>query len=243
MNEYEKVILQLASKYSDPDGFVSFFEKVAAILPPSQKADAFYDVGVTLNDLSYFVLALHSWNKALTCFTEIGDRAGESACYTNIGSAYFNLGDFRRAIELYEKSLQIAKEIGFSVGESKSYAGLGNASLNLGDFRRAIEYHEKSLQIDKERGDRAGELGCCGNLGTAYSGLGDIGRAEGFYKKALQIGKKLGEIEGERISNLDIANFYYDSHPKAGYNYCRRSIELSEKIGGKLVEEYHKRSF
>jgi len=42
---------------------------------------------------------------------EIGDRAGESNCYGNLGIAYWSLGDFRKAIEYHEKSLKIAKDI------------------------------------------------------------------------------------------------------------------------------------
>ena len=41
----------------------------------------------------------------------MGDKAGESRCYTNLGVAYESLGDYTKAIEYHEKALVIKKEI------------------------------------------------------------------------------------------------------------------------------------
>ncbi|NCN65306.1 MAG: tetratricopeptide repeat protein, partial [Candidatus Altiarchaeum hamiconexum] len=79
-------------------------------------------------------------------------KSGESACYTDLGVAYYNLGDFRKAIVFLENSLKIDKEIGDKAGESACYTNLGVAYQSLGDFRKAIVFLENSLKIAKEIG-------------------------------------------------------------------------------------------
>ncbi|PIV89524.1 MAG: tetratricopeptide repeat-containing protein, partial [Candidatus Huberarchaeum crystalense] len=55
---------------------------------------------------------IESYKNSLKIKKEIGDTKGESACYTNLGVAYDDLGDFGKAIEFHENSLKIKKEIG-----------------------------------------------------------------------------------------------------------------------------------
>jgi CHAT domain-containing protein len=164
-------------------------------------------------------------------------------CYTNLGNAYHELGDFRMAIEYHEKSLGIYKEIGDVAGEAKCYTNLGAAYGSLGDFRKAIEYHEKSLEIAKEIGDIAGESTCYINLGIAYRNLRDFRKAIEYYEKSLEIAREMGDIDSERIINLNLCQIYYEDKPELSYDYCKHSIELSEVIGGRLVEEEHKIGF
>ena len=49
---------------------------------------------------------------------EIGDRAGESICYINLGTAYFSLSDPQKAVEYYEKVMPLEKEMGKWQNES-----------------------------------------------------------------------------------------------------------------------------
>ena len=56
---------------------------------------------------------------SLKIFKEIGDKAGESACYTNLGMAYNGLGNFRKAIELHENSMKILKKLGIKQSSQK----------------------------------------------------------------------------------------------------------------------------
>jgi len=52
--------------------------------------------------------------KALESVKEIGDKSGESECYTSLGIAYRNLGHFSKAIEYYEKSLKMIQKWGIN---------------------------------------------------------------------------------------------------------------------------------
>jgi tetratricopeptide (TPR) repeat protein len=68
---------------------------------------------------------------------KIGDKKGESACYTSLGTTYYYLGDYAKAIDYYEKGLKIEIKIGDKKGESACYYNLSLAYNKLGDPKKA----------------------------------------------------------------------------------------------------------
>ena len=139
--------------------------------------------------------------------------------------------------------MKIAKDIGDRVGGSACYTNLGNTYSRLGDFRKAIEYYERSLKIAKDIGDRDGESACYGNLGNAYFRLRDFRKAIEYYERSLRIIKKTGNKDTERRVSLNLGLTYYDHNLQLAFNYLKRSIEISEMIGKRLIEEEHKIGF
>ena len=226
---------------------VEYYEKSLEIMKEigdiSGESKCYGNLGTTYRSLGDFRKAIEYLEKSLIIAREIGDISGESKCYTNLGIAYRSLGDFRKAIEYHEKSLEIAREIGDISGESACYTNLGIAYRSLGDFRKAIEYHEKSLEIAREIGDISGESACYTNLGIAYRSLGDFRKAIEYHEKSLEIAREIGDINSESIINLNLCRIYYESEKERAYKYCKHSIELSEMIGGRLVEEEKKIMF
>ena len=207
------------------------------------ESSCYINLGIAYRSLGDYGKAIEYHDKSLEITKDIGDRAGESSCYINLGAAHHSLGDYRKTIEYHDKSLEIKKDIGDRAGELSCYTNLGNAYHSLGDYGKAIEYHEKSLEIAKEIGDRAGESRCYANLGIAYNILGDFRKAIEYHEKSLEIAKETGDIDLERLGNLNLCRVYYESKPELAYNYCKHSIELSEMISGRLVEEEHKIGF
>ena len=207
------------------------------------KSKCYTNIGNVHYSLGDFRKAIEYYEKSLEIDREVGDKSGESKCYMGLGNAYRSLGDFRKAIDYYEKSLEITEETGDRAAESACYANLGNAYHDLGDFRKAIDYYEKSLEITKEIGDRAGESKCYANLGIAYDNLGDFRKAIEYYEKSLVTMKETGDINSERIVNLSLCRIHYKPEKELAYKYCKHSIELSEMISGKLVEEEKKIMF
>jgi len=213
-----------------------------AISNKEVEARCYGNLGNAHNSLVDFSRAIEYYKKALIIIKEIGDRPVESKCYTNLGIAYRGLGDFNKSIEYNKKALKIAKEVGDRSGESECYKGLGNAYISIGDFRRAIDYHKKALKIAKAISNKEVEARCYANLGIAYRGLGDFNRSIACNKKALKIAQEIGDIDADRISNYNLANIYSDNMNKLdlAYNYYRKSIELSEKVTGRLIKEEYK---
>ena len=227
--EYHKRALKIDIKIGDKSGESNCYIGLG---------DAYWNLGDFNKDVKYH-------KRALEIKIEIGDKSGESKCYTNLGIAYNSLGDFRKAPRYYKKALKIAKKIGNMKGESNCYGNLGNAYDSIGDFDKAIEHHKKALEIAIEIGDKEGELKCYGNLGIAYYNLRDFNKAIEYHKRSLEIAIKITDLDSERIDTCNLAQIYGDklNNPKRAYDYCRKSIELSEKIAGGLIEEKHKIGF
>ncbi|MEO0098075.1 MAG: tetratricopeptide repeat protein, partial [candidate division WOR-3 bacterium] len=80
---------------------------------------------------------------------EIGDRAGESACYGNLGNVYDSLGEFHKAIEDYEKALEICEAIGDKFGEIIARINLGLTLFDK-DKKKAKEEGRKAKELIKE---------------------------------------------------------------------------------------------
>ncbi|MGC2681180.1 MAG: tetratricopeptide repeat protein, partial [Candidatus Nitrosopolaris sp.] len=152
-------------------------------------------------------------------------------------------GDYSKAIDYHKKAVNIAKETRDKTRESHCYANLGNAYHNLGNYTKDIEYEEKALEIKKEIGDKAGESSCYINLGNAYHNLGDYTKAIEYQEKALKLAKEIGDVYSEAIAQLSLGIIYNEQKPEMAYNNFKRSIDLTELIGGKIIEEVHRMGF
>jgi len=211
----------------------------------SGESKCYTNLGVAYHDLGDLNESIRYHKKSLEIVIEIGDMAVELKCYTNLGVVYHDKGDFNKAVKYHKKSLEIAIKIDDRVGESKCYTNLGAAYRNLGDFKKAIQYHEKTLRIAINIGNKSEESFCYGNLGAVYHDKGDFNKAVKYHKKSLEIAKKIGNLDSERINTQNLAFIYGNqlNEPELAYDYCNKSIELSEKIIGLLIEEEYKIKF
>jgi CHAT domain-containing protein/Tfp pilus assembly protein PilF len=207
------------------------------------EAKCYANLGVVAADVGDFKRAVKYHKKSLRIVKDIKDKVGESFCYGNLGSTYRILGDFSKAIKYHSQSLRIAREIGDKAGEAKCYVNIGVAYRNLGAIERAIKYYEKSLNIAKTIGDKTAESACYRNLGVAYLNLGDPNKAIKYHKLSLKIDEVTGDIDSLRMDNLNLGRIYSESDPRTAFSYLERSIELSELISGRLLEEEHKVGF
>ena len=65
-----------------------------------------------------------------------------------------------------------------------------------------------------------------------------------YYEKSLKIDEDIGDIDSERLVSGNLGHIYDESEkPELAYEYYNHSIELSEMMGGRLVEEEHKIGF
>lgn len=62
-------------------------------------------------------------------------------------------------------------------------------------------------------------------------------------EKALDIAKDIRDVSKESVIHLNLGLIYNEREPKIAYNHFKRSIELTELIGGRIVEEENKMRF
>ncbi len=209
------------------------------------EANCYLNLGVVYYGIGDFKKIIEYQEKSLKIARDIGDKSIQSSSYGNLGLAYYSLYDFPKAIEYYSEAIKIIKKTGNKSVESKCYGNLGIIYSKLEDYNKAIEYYEKSLKIMCNIGDKSGEANCYGNLGVFYRSLDNFKKAIEYSEKALKIAREINDFESERISTLNLAIIYGDhlNKPEEAYDFCRRTIELSERIATNLIEEEHKIKF
>ncbi|ODS41464.1 MAG: hypothetical protein A7315_06140 [Candidatus Altiarchaeales archaeon WOR_SM1_79] len=106
-------------------------------------------MGCVYADLGDFNKAIEFNEKSLKIAMNIGNRAGESACYTNLGVVYADLGDSNKAIEFFEKSLKIFKKIGEKAGESIVCGNLADVYYKKRDYQKSLNYARDSIIISE----------------------------------------------------------------------------------------------
>ncbi|MCP4352314.1 MAG: tetratricopeptide repeat protein, partial [Desulfobacterales bacterium] len=101
------------------------------------KADLYYDICMWDKALEFYL-------KSEKISLEVGDKAGLSQTYNNIGLIYDNKGDWDRALEFYLKSEKIVIEVGDKAGLGPIYNNIGLIYRKKSDWDRALEFYLKS---------------------------------------------------------------------------------------------------
>ena len=177
------------------------------------------------------------FQKALQIQREIGDKAGQAACYTNLGTVFLSLSEYVKAEEYLQKALKIQREIGGKDGEAASVTNLGIMFLSLGEYVKAEEYLQKALKIQREIGGKDGEAASVTNLGIMFLSLGEYVKAEEYLQKALKIQREIGDKHGEATCYANLGNVFQSvSEYVKAEEYLQKALQIYREIGDKSGE-------
>jgi tetratricopeptide (TPR) repeat protein len=178
-----------------------------------------------------------------------GDRHGEFAHLSSLGSAYRHLGEARQAIDYHKQALAIAREIGDRRGEGTCLGYLGLAYAALGELWQAIDYYQQALAIAREiraastKGSpewadaRHNEGVWLGNLGNAYAALGETRQAIDYHQQALAIAREIGDRRGEGTDLGNLGKAYADvGETRQAIDYYQQALAISRDIGDRGSE-------
>jgi serine phosphatase RsbU (regulator of sigma subunit)/Tfp pilus assembly protein PilF len=172
--EYYTKSLTIILELGDKNGISACYNNIGLV---------YLDHANTLTDIKNakekYLKAIDYFNKSLQFDIELEDKKGMSACYSNIGIAYFKLGFYDKSISYNLKALKIDEELGDIEGASLIYGNLADFHIKLKDFNAAVDYAEKSLAIGKEIGALPIQQSAYEKLAYAYEGLAN-------YKKAYE---------------------------------------------------------
>ena len=121
----------------------------------------------------------------------IGDPAGESSIFNNLGAVYRSLGQYRQAIDYYQQALSIKRIIGDPAGEGTTLNNLGVVYDLLGQYDQAINYYQQALAISREIDELESEGNTLHNIGLMLIDKGRYGEAEEKLFAAIAIWKNL----------------------------------------------------
>jgi tetratricopeptide (TPR) repeat protein len=193
--------------------------------------------GVALYNQARYPEALSTFQDALTCYRDIGDRVGESTTLNNIGLVYHSLEQHEEALDYYQQALAIQQEAGDRAGEGTTLSNIGYAHYSLGQYEEALEHCEQALAIQREVGDRDGEAAALNNIGLAYNGLGRYEEALKCYKGTLTIVRETGNQGGEGVTLNNIGGVYERlGRYEEALDYYRQALAIRREIGDRAGE-------
>ena len=181
--------------------------------------------------------AIVAWERALTMWREVKDRAGEGVTLGKLGVAYRALSQSERAIGYYEQALAIAREIKDRAMEGATLSNLGAAYWGLSQSEQAIGYYEQALAIMREVKNRAGEGTTLGNLGEVYRALSQYEQAIGYHEQVLAIAReiKARAMEGNTLNNLGAAYLGLSQSERA-IGYYEQALAVMREVKDRAGE-------
>ncbi|MEI6444370.1 MAG: tetratricopeptide repeat protein, partial [Nostocales cyanobacterium ELA583] len=192
-------------------------------------ADAYYNRGLTRDDLGDKQAAIQDYNQALKINPNYADA------YNNRGILRAKLGDKQGAIQDYNQALKI------NPNDAYAYLNRGLTRYDLGDKQGAIDDFNQALKINPNYAK------AYYNRGNAYATLGDKFQARSDFQQAAKIYQQQGKNENYQDAlNKEQFQIYDDlTQTRAELNStCTSTIKLctftieNQKISVRLTPEY-----
>ena len=137
---------------------VAAFERILALLPPSQpagRANILDNLGATQLLLGETDRALETFASALVLQREVDDAPGVGRSLRRIGETYYTLGELELAKQYLEQALPIARETNDGRSQEAALRNLGNVAYLEREYAAALDYHRRALEIAASVFDRA----------------------------------------------------------------------------------------
>jgi CHAT domain-containing protein/Flp pilus assembly protein TadD len=192
-------------------------------------------LGVTSDQMGDFEAAREYYGRAMTMFTETGDKKGVASLYTNIGLSYERQSNYGPALENLRKGLSLNEAIEDKRGMSLAMGNIGHVYDELNDYPQALFWFQKALVIFQEQKAQ-------GSIATAFQNIGEIYRmrnqypqALDYYQKALTLHKELDNKAGMAAGLNSIGLLYSDQgNYRQSLDYFQKSLSIREALGAKV---------
>lgn len=183
--------------------------------------------------------AIAKYEEALGLFRAAGDRGGEAAALTSLGSVNDALGERRKALDHYSQALPLLRAAGDRRGEAAALSDLGLVYDSLGDKQKAMDHHNQALLLMRAVGDRSGESVALNNIATVYIALGERQKALDYYNQALPLRRAVGDREGEAATLNNLASVYgVLGEKQRALDYYNQALTLIRAVGNRWREAY-----
>ena len=252
--EDEKRLATLALCYQhlkDFDAAIEAYNKALAIKP--DYAEAFYNMGVILQEQGKLEETVEAYNKALAIKPDYADaynnmglvlqeqgkleeaveaynkalaiKPDYADAYNNMGITLQDQGKLKEAVEAYNKALAIKPD------NAEAYNNMGNALKDQCKLEEAIEAYNKALAIKPDNAE------AYNNMGNALKDQGKLEEAIEAYNKALAIKPDYAEaVENSQSLVVQllpiIANY--------GYDFDTSEAQASSEIVHRPMSQTHK---
>lgn len=212
------------------DSAAYHFGKSIDLLEKLQYENKVASVGISLGAVQ---LRSGDYKKAVTTliqgaeyFESVADSTNMAKCYSNVSTAFGELGNSDKAVEYGEKALIIFDKKNMESFKAITLPNLAGELVKLGDTITAKDYFLEAENLAKKRGDKFSLARIYNNLGNMYLKT-DPDQSEKYLKLALALRKETKNNDGiaALYNNLGYLNLQKEN-PQKALDYLENAIEF-----------------
>jgi serine phosphatase RsbU (regulator of sigma subunit)/Tfp pilus assembly protein PilF len=114
---------------------------------PAGVAQVKENIGQVLREQGLPEKALVLFSEGLAFFQEANHQEGIAGSYSNLGSAYFDLGNYTEAEKSFLSSIEVARRLRLNNYLQEGYSGLSKVYYETGRYKEAAEYKDSLITI------------------------------------------------------------------------------------------------
>jgi len=181
------------------DSAKRYFQNSISLLESIDLKDKVANVRISLGSVELrngsYEAAVGTFIESLTFFEAQKDSINMAKCYSNISSAFGELGEHERAIEYGQKALALIRAKDLKQFEIVTLPNLASHYLKTGDTIAAETNYLAAEQLAMQLNDLFSQSRIYNNLGNMYL-ESDPAKAQSYLKRALSIREKSKRLDG-----------------------------------------------
>lgn len=211
-----------------------FFSTAVFAQKTKRAADALVSEGITLykkGTPQSFEQALYKFDEARQIRAQIGDRAGEAAALTFLGSTYKELGNVEGVVNNYSAALKIFREIGDKTGEGSVLNNYAAAQRDFGFNKESVETYESAIPILRQHGSKTDLARAISGQGQALLALGEYPKAVANLEQALDVWNSLKQQHDDKIRTIYAlaVSYYRIGSKQQTEKYAQQAVSFSRQ--------------
>ena len=211
----QAVVLERLGAYREALGVYKEVLESGDEIDAGRKAGMIVNRGVVYRNLGDPVRAIEGFEEAIETYRSLGDTAGLSNAYLNIGLVqHLNMANPMEAERAYRQALQLAERSGERSEEIPALYYLGRLLLEAGRADEAEPLFRRSLSASEASGSSEGRWASLEGLGRVARSRGDL---HGGLEPTLQAIEEIERVRGS----------LHESSLRAGYFGERRAVYAS----------------
>jgi len=208
------------------------------------EAQALNIMGEVYYSLGELRKSIEMFERALSIWTEVGERRGEALALLNLGYSHSDLGDLRKAFERFQQSLMLWQSVSDGRGTALAQTALGGAHSILGEEQLALNLHKQAMEYFRAIGNKQGEAVALNGIASAYFDLNEYQAAFDNYSEALRLYEAIGNRDFVALNKFLVGKVLYrKGEIDRAFTYYRESLDLSRNVGDRVIEAHALKGF
>lgn len=188
-------------------------------------------IGWALQNRGRYKEARRVYEKSLSTFRYMEDKANIALSLYRIGSIAYEQGDLANAREIFGESLTIYKEIGDEPGSAASLRGLGILTEQRGNLDEARRFYEESLRIERKVGNPRKIARILHDVAMLLQREGYLTKARELYGESLELVKSLGDSMNIAVALTQAGRVAEDQGDLAlARQFLNQALEIANEL-------------